>query len=229
MRGAAELLSLPVALAVGVVTTPFNYVYVQGYGLFTAPGDHMMDTLAQLPGIEMVVESIGDWTGRDIAWGRRGKGFLNLGALNESVGRLYTPSLITKVPSEIFTPEDVAAARAAGGCGLPKCSGVMLVDSSDIIRVGAFGEDLGKAKFDFTLGWVDPLGSHTDYRNESVVRMMASFFDSAAAYARTKRNQPAVDVDPADVDPDDPDGDGIDPVGGDPVGVDPGGVVIDVE
>ncbi len=186
LRGTAEVLSLPVALAAGIATTPFNYLYVQGIGLYNHPGDHVMDTLAQLPGVEIFVGWIGNLAGRELAWGRRGKGFLNFGALNESIGRLYTPPPLAKIPSEIYSPQDIEAARGQGGCGLPKCSGVMLVDSSEIIRVGSFGEDLGQPKFDYTLGWVDPLGAHTDYRNESVVRMMAGFFDTAAENARSK-------------------------------------------
>lgn len=187
IRGIGEIASVPVAMLSGVITTPVLYLYAQGRGLLTHPGNHVMDTLAQLPLVEVGVAGLDSLMGREIPWGRRGKGFLNLGALNESIGRLYTPAVFADIPSEIFTPEDLAAARTQEGCGLPRCSGVMLVDSTDIIEVGSFGVSYNEPKFDFTLGWLDPLGSHSDYRNEHVVRMMANFFDSAAAHARARR------------------------------------------
>lgn len=184
LRAIGELASVPVAMLSGALTTPFNYVYVQAHGLFTQPWQHTKDTLAQLPLAEALMAGVDRLTEPEIPSGRRGKGFLNLGALNESVGRLYTPALIGGIPSDIFTLDDFARAKAEEGCGLPRCKGILLLDATDFIEVGSFGLSLNRPAVDFTLGWLDPLGSHTDYKNETVVRLMADFFETASSDAR---------------------------------------------
>ncbi len=189
LRGVAEVVSIPFALASGVVVTPINYAYVQTVGLLTHPVDHVMDTLAQLPLLEIATAWASDASGRSVAWGRRGKGFLNLGALNESVGRLYTPAMIGDLPggqSRIYDLGDLRDAQDTQACGLPRCEGILLLDATDIIEVGSFGLNLNDPLVDYTLGWLDPLGSHLDYRNEDVARTIADFFDATAVHSKPK-------------------------------------------
>ena len=193
LRGAAEIVSIPFALASGIAVTPINYVYVQSVGLLTNPVDHVMDTFAQLPLLEIPTAWASQATDRSVAWGRRGKGFLNLGALNESVGRLYTPAMIGDLPdgqSQIYTLQDLRTARDTQACGLPRCKGILLLDATDIIDVGSFGLSLNDPLVDYTLGWLDPLGSHLDYRNEHVARVIAEFFDTVAMHSRPSSAQP---------------------------------------
>jgi hypothetical protein len=180
LRTLGEIVSVPVALLSGAVTTPINYVYVQGHGIFTRPFDHAMDTLAQLPLTEVLVYGASKAVDQEVPWGQRGKGFLNLGALNESVGRLAAPAMISKIPRDAYTLTDIEHGHHKTECGLPRCKGVILVDATDFIEVGSFGLSLNRPGVDFTLGWLDPLGSHTDYKNETVVRMMAEFSAATA-------------------------------------------------
>ncbi len=182
LRAGAELLSVPVALFSGVLTTPINYLYVQGHGLSQQPGTHIMDSFAQLPVLEIGVDMIGNWAEPEIPWGQRGKGFFNLGALNESVGRLRTPALVGDIPSSVYTLEEIQESRRDSECGLPRCSGIVMVDATDFIETGVFGGSYNQPRFDYTVGWIDPLGSHSDYKNETVVELLANFFDAASTH-----------------------------------------------
>jgi pimeloyl-ACP methyl ester carboxylesterase len=181
LRTVGEFASLPVALASGAITTPFNYAYIQARALTTHPFDHIMDSFAQIPVVEILVAGASKAAGREIPWGRRGKGLFNLGALNESVGRLRTHAMANDIASEVYSLADFESARENAECGLPRCKGVLLLDATDFIEVGIFGLSLNRPGVDFTLGWLDPLGSHTDYKNATVVRLIADFFDAASA------------------------------------------------
>jgi hypothetical protein len=45
---------------------------------------------------------------------------------------------------------------------------------SDRITRGTFGQNLGNPFWDYTLGWLDPIGAHGDYRNPRVIRVLAA-------------------------------------------------------
>jgi hypothetical protein len=162
-----------------LVQAPVFYVYEQGYGLVTHPVDHVFDTLAQLPVVEIPVDLLGAALGREVPWGQRGKGFFSLGALSESAGRLAAAPLDSN-PPPVYSPEELfEIVRAGEGCGLPRCAGVFMIDASDLIRVGSFGVGLDGALADYTLGWVDPLGAHGDYRRPQVVWMIGAITNNA--------------------------------------------------
>lgn len=173
-RSLVEVASIPASIAFTVVATPVGYVNTQIRLIVAHPVDHVMDTLAQLPLVEVPVEGIGRALNREVRWGRRSKGFFHLGALNESVGRSVTPRLgLTRVP-EVYTPEDLHALYArAEDCGLPTCGGIVIVDASAYVRDGIYGQNMERLLTDTTLGWLDPIGAHADYRNREVVRLLA--------------------------------------------------------
>jgi hypothetical protein len=52
---------------------------------------------------------------------------------------------------------------------------VFVVDSSDIIKRGTFGLDYSKPLVDYSLGWLDPLGAHSDYKNPEVLELLRWF------------------------------------------------------
>ena len=79
----------------------------------------------------------------------------------------------------IASPHELEALSAEGGCGLPACRGVFVVDSSSLVRRTAFGIDLENPWMDFTLGWLDPIGAHADYRNAGVTRLMTIVIERA--------------------------------------------------
>jgi len=173
-RGMAELASVPFALAYSAVTTPVNYVAAQAQGLLRNPLDHTLDTLAQLPAIEMFVDGASALAGREVAWGERSKGFLDLGLLNESPARvLVAPYQAPREFPLIREPaRDDTATAAAGVCGTERCRGLIFLDASHQIDTGSFGLSLERRWVDYTLGWIDPIGSHADYRKQEVIDVM---------------------------------------------------------
>lgn len=175
VRSLAEATSLPLTLAFSLFWAPVGYLDTQLYSLATHPVDHLMDTLAQVPVVEAGVWGVGKLAGREVPWGRRGKGLFQLGMLHESAGRLRSPSLFVSVLPEVFEPRDVRIAwDGAPGCHMPSCSGPFAIDAAALIRTGGFGEDLGHPLWDFSLGWLDLIGAHGDYLNPGAVGMIGA-------------------------------------------------------
>lgn len=182
-RSMVELASVPIGIAFTVVATPVDYAYTQVRGL-RHPVDHVMNTLAQLPIVEAPVHGLGEAIGRDVPWGSRDKGFFNLGALHEAVGRASTRGIwLSEVPT-VVTLEGLIEARNTAPCGLPACKGVIALDASNIVSEGIFGLDLNYWTADFTVGWLDPIGSHSDYRGAEVIGLIAQMM--RGGHARPK-------------------------------------------
>jgi hypothetical protein len=57
-------------------------------------------------------------------------------------------------------------------------NGVFVVDASDIIKSGALGFDRSKPLFDYTIGWIDPMGSHSDFKNPEAMALLRWFANS---------------------------------------------------
>ena len=90
-----------------------------------------------------------------------------LGGLNEGMGRLVPPALTgSQVP--IYSLSDISQMKRPP-------NGVFVVDASDIIKTGIFGLDQSKPLVDYTLGWLDPLGAHSDYKNQEVQALLRWF------------------------------------------------------
>jgi pimeloyl-ACP methyl ester carboxylesterase len=165
-----ETLALPVNFIFSIVAIPFGYLYTQGHGLVTQPVTHVMDTLAQIPLVEIPVDGISYALGREVPWGQRGKGFFELGGLNEGMGRLVPPAMIgSQVP--IYSLSDISQMKAPP-------NGVFVVDASNIIKRGAFGFDRSNHLFDYTLGWLDPMGSHSDFKNPEAMGLYKWFVNT---------------------------------------------------
>jgi hypothetical protein len=169
-RASIELLTFPAAVAGSVVFTPLAYLYAQGHELATRPVSHVLDTLAQLPLVEIPVDALSRLSGRSVAFGERSKGFFELGGLNEAAGRLATPRWALGGRQRVYSMAEMHEAARTQKCGLPVCSGVLLVDASDVVRQGAFG-DLGNPWLDYTLGWLDLSGAHADFTNPEVLEL----------------------------------------------------------
>ncbi len=174
VRSLAEATSVPLTLAFSLVFAPLGYLDAQLYGLATRPVDHTMDTLAQLPGIEIGVWALGNALGREVPWGRSSKGFLSLGALHESVGRTSITGFMARAAPQVYALSDVRIPASASECALPACDAVFALDASEAIRVGAFGADLERPLANFTIGWIDPLGAHGDYLGPEAVAVIVA-------------------------------------------------------
>jgi hypothetical protein len=173
-RTLAELVSIPASIAFTLAVTPIGYGYGQFRAFTTHPVNQVMDSLAQLPVVEVLVAGLDHALGREIPWGRRGKGIFSLGPLHESVGRLLTPAVIAQERPPVYTSEELFEFESGPeGCGLPVCSGILIVDASELIYHSAYGPSLKTEFANFTLGWLDPIGAHGDYRTRKVARLMA--------------------------------------------------------
>ncbi len=182
-RTSSELLGIPGAALFSLVAVPVQYVYAQGVGLASHPVDHVMDTLAQIPGVEIGVNLTGKALGREVPWGRRSKGFLALGGLHESLGRLATPAWPGKLPYTWYTLKTLEAAPGGTDCALPSCTGVLLVDVSDGVGGGWYG-DLRNPWITGTLGWLDPIGTHSVYADPQIVGLLTRLIRVSEAEAR---------------------------------------------
>ena len=93
-----------------------------------------------------------------------------------------TPAVVARARLPVYSPDELEGfQRASDGCGLPTCAGIFVVDASKLIRKGAFGENLENPFVNFTLGWLDPVGAHGDYRNSEVIGLMALITDRGAS------------------------------------------------
>jgi pimeloyl-ACP methyl ester carboxylesterase len=169
-RAIGETLALPVNFIFSIAAIPIGYLYTQGHGLVTQPVTHIMDSLAQIPLVEIPVDGLSYALGREEPWGQRGKGIFMLGGLNEGMGRLVPPAMIgSQVP--IYSLSDVSQKKAPP-------NGVFVVDASNIIKRGAFGFDRSNHLFDYTLGWLDPMGSHSDFKNPEAMGLYRWFVNT---------------------------------------------------
>ncbi len=174
-RAAIEALHLPLGVAWSLASVPANYAFAQVVGLVRHPLDHVMDSLAQLPLVEIPVWGLSEALGREVNWGDRGKGIFSLGPVNESAARISTPIIGRNqtLPVYDLRREILGDPWASQPCGLPACRGITLIDASEDIRRGAlWDEDLGSPAIDFTLGWLDPIGAHNDYLQPPVYRLI---------------------------------------------------------
>jgi hypothetical protein len=172
-RTGTELLSIPGSIAFSLAVAPLYYADAQWRGLRRAPLEHLLDTLAQLPGIEALVGAADHFAGRAVPSGRRSKGLLSLGALHESSGRLAAPGLLA--PSGPVYGPQLAPELGSAGCGLPRCSGLLLVDVSELSGSSLFG-DLRRPWLDYTLGWLDLIGAHSAYTDPELAAFLTRLF-----------------------------------------------------
>jgi hypothetical protein len=165
-RTLAEVMAIPLSIGLTIIVTPIDYAYIQARGLATRPFSHLMDSLAQLPLLEIPVAGASRLFRPENPWGRRGKGIFTLGPLHEGMGRMYTPELLRRESVPVYSIRELQGMDAA-----PK--GVFVVDTSSIVKKGAFGMDLSKPWFDFTLAWLDPIGAHSDFTNKQIMDLLS--------------------------------------------------------
>ena len=52
-------------------------------------------------------------------------------------------------------------------------NGPFAVDASTIVRKGGFGLDMGSPLIDYTVGWIAPIGAHSDFTNKEVMALLS--------------------------------------------------------
>jgi hypothetical protein len=181
-----EVARMVVSPVLSSLFLPLDYLTTQ-MREFLLNSNWLPETLAQLPGTEVLVDAV-DWAARDdtfvdttgvsrrrVRWNASGKGVFNAGSVTEAVGRCPNPGLGSMNPPELFSITDIASARR-----LPARSGVILIDCSSVIRESAvFGVDLSNLFLDYTLSWVDPIGAHEDVNQTELYKLMDVMFANA--------------------------------------------------
>ena len=166
-----------------------TYPVGQAYELSQRGWRYIPDTLAQLPIVEIPVESINakfidpERSDDENYWGHRHKGLFYFGPFFESAAttitenpKLTTLSIQANAPIGKKTSKTINAPfTQAKILELPTLpNGVTPIDMSEEINQGAYGEYLSSSFpiADWTLGWFDPLGSHTDVRKPEIYELI---------------------------------------------------------
>ena len=87
------------------------------------------------------------------------------------MGRLVPPALFgDQVP--IYSLKEISEMES------PR-DGLFVVDASEIIDKGAFGLDQNNPLVDYTIGWFDLMGAHSDFKNPEAAALLSWFANSA--------------------------------------------------
>lgn len=168
-KGVVDILRIPASTVYTIISTPIAYVWEQVGQIRNRHINYIPDTLAQLPVAEIIVWGIDNGIMRSLGmpqfWGDKHKGALSMGSLNESSARLYSPPLFTTVQAETHSIEAFLKLERVSHNNI-------YVDVSDAVSEGIFGVSYSNPAMDFTLGWIDPVGSHFKYHNEAVYKIM---------------------------------------------------------
>jgi hypothetical protein len=163
------------------ITGQFNEINQRGWLL-------LPDTLTQLPFIEIPFESINKQIERDSspeAWGAQHKGLFHVGAMHESATTYVNPHA-----NRIFDLMTSALPLdSIGGKALVHPSqnhlnnrlpnGIIPIDLSEKINKGIFFEEpLNESVVDWTVGWLDPVGAHTDWEQPAVYQLIYDLIES---------------------------------------------------
>lgn len=163
-RFLVDVLRIPLGTLWSIIATPTNYVWAQGNQLVSRHIHYIPDSLAQLPGAEVLVWAVdkGFFQGRQ-GWGRYHKGVFDLGGVNESVGREKTFSLFETGLPKIYSPAELFNIQI----GVPN---PVHVDFSESIVRSSIGGSFESELADFTYAWLDPIGSHSAFETPNVFK-----------------------------------------------------------
>ena len=179
-----DLVWTPVSLVAAVVLKPVDYLLGQVHEVRSRRFDYLPDTLAQLPVLEIAVQSIDRHIGEPRGWGDRNKGLFSLGILSESAasstaiplrpeteiasqrGTFWKLLNIGSVHHSDFTLQEVLDRTRSESLTVP--SRFTFIDASEELSRGIYGLDYEHPAFEYSVGWLDPLGCHSQYRTPSV-------------------------------------------------------------
>lgn len=206
-----DYVMFPLMIPYSALVAVDSYVFGQVSEIFDRKWSYIPDTLAQLPLLEIPVEIINtEFTSiqqPDDYWGQRHKGLFHMGGMLESSATIVTENthgifyILTKSLGKLLDTKTlgvtahVVRQEAYTQGDIIKCypskfpNGVISIDMSKEIRAGIVGEDLNKHLTDWTIGWLDPVGAHTDYtdyiRNPEIFELIYRLIDRPDASADT--------------------------------------------
>lgn len=157
--------AIPVSLAAVIVITPLLWVahHVQSFG--NRPLQHITDTLSATPGTSVLVKAVES----DTSWSAREKGLWSLGAFVESSGRGSAYILPGSDFPARYVPENLLHVLEEPDW---PSGGFHHVDCSQVIRTGAYGQDMHRWYNELVTNWLDPVGAHSDFHEEEIYRLI---------------------------------------------------------
>ena len=171
---AKDIGALPIGFVWSLVITPINYLVAQAHEIASRNVNYIPDTLSQLPGTEVLIDGLDSILPKENNWGKRNKGLFNMGATAESVTR--TPSWTNRSDDGFnFGREtsgiiDIKTLLNRTG---PFPRKLTYIDASEVIDGISWADvDMGTPIVDYTIGWLDPIGAHTDYHQLEVYQII---------------------------------------------------------
>jgi hypothetical protein len=190
IRYFVNLLEIPLC----AINTALLEVFDYPYGIFkqvtTRHINIIPDTLAQIPIVQQLVRGLSylldENFGTNLEWGQYHKGFLELGVLTtESAARIGVPNHPEPVSLDCLIGE-----KNGEGCRFDMKNNIRIVDASKYLSRSWAGYDMSNPFFDATLGWVDPIGSHTTFDNSYIFKLIHNFLNDKIQYGETSRGIP---------------------------------------
>jgi len=163
-----EGLEIPETIITSSELLPFSYAAGQISEFKNRGWAVIPDTLAQLPLVEIPVQSLSPTNLCRGDWGAR-KGIFDLGPLYESAARVSMgraanwDTLLTDATVSQNSPNNIAFKTDS-----VQSRGVTFVDASSKVSTGVYGADYSHATkrgvlADYSVGWIDPVGAHSDF------------------------------------------------------------------
>lgn len=163
-RTSIDTLRIPLSIAFTGIINAVSILWGQVDEVVNRGFNYIPDSLAQLPLLEVLIwaadKGLEKWDANQ-HWGEGHKGIFSLGPLIESTGRLLVSPLGTFKRAPIYNIEEFLRLEKSD---LPW----IFVDVSPEAGKGLYGGSYVKPFLDFTLGWLDPIGSHFYYHEEKI-------------------------------------------------------------
>ncbi len=154
------------------IYAPLSYGYNQVFQIFHRNVQYPLDTLSQVPIVEIPINECGSLMqrgdpGKQEAWGSSHRGAFGFGIISESAGRAMTPRL-----TSFSTPQATPLQEAIDDRFEFRRGETQFIEASKTISHSFFlRRDLNKPWIRL-LGRLDPIGAHADYRKPEVYKLI---------------------------------------------------------
>jgi hypothetical protein len=172
-----DLLIIPASFGCSLIAIPTGYIYNQGYQIWHRHLNYPMDTLAQIPLLEIPVDLLDEVLehgepNKPERWGSSHRGLMGSGLFGESAARAVSPDFGNWRTPNVVNLEDIIRDDKWQRNALP--NGFLYADCSKVMSHGFF--DLNNHLVDWTVGWLDPVGAHGDYKQPPIYKLIYKLF-----------------------------------------------------
>jgi hypothetical protein len=165
-----DLLHLPYVLVASAAAWPWSYVEGQGHELADPQAwnwrtNLLTDTLKQVPVLDaMIQEGLGNTSYH--------KGAFNFGSIHESAARI-----VQRTGRDLPVWLSQMVTNNGGGTNLVIKPGINFANAQEVVSQSMFSShlDYNSKVEDYTVGWLDPVGSHDDTRPHPLMKKVKDF------------------------------------------------------